>query len=440
MAIINKKDEPVKAKKGLTEEEEYKARRAEIERVQDSTDAALDAEIEAIDAKNDSIRVSKGMKPRKRESTNSELRMAESESMPNALERFFDFANENAEWVYPLLGVGADALTGGVRAGIPKTRTVEGGWTPNAKKNMGKLWRLGNLTSTAADISFLRRAFPDLSLTKGIEAAKQVAWKPFTDNIKNAFFEPTIGKNVSIETPGKPPETPSTRRAKVFNINRSQGIVPQNVSKLFNMPKPKLNLKPGVGALAAFALNDQLNEFRENPDRSFGENVRSGLENTALGFSPSSLIGGAGGIFNAISEASDKLPMQKGELLSKVLKAIGGGLEKAGNWTYEKERDIFDPVGQEYYRRRKESDKGSGVISQTKSDFKKEFRGEKESPLGSAVTGMDLFNVGTKGISTKKGVESFDNMLVELGYNPNELTTKQKVSMMKRGKGLIQKK
>ena len=52
---------------------------------------------------------------------------------------------------------------------------------------------------------------------------------------------------------------------------------------------------------------------------------------------------------------------------------------------------------------------------------------------------MDLFNVGTKGMSTKKGVESFDKMLVDLGYNPNELTTKQKVSMMKRGKGLIQK-
>lgn len=438
MAIINKKDEPVKAKKGLTEEEDYKARQAEIERVQDSLYEITKAKSEAIDAKNDSIRVSKGMKPRKREPTNNGLRMAESGSMPNALERFFDFANENAKWVYPLLGAGADAFTGAVRAAIPKTRTVEGGWTPNAKKNMGKVWRLGNLTSTAADISFLKKAFPDLSLTKGIEAAKQVAWKPFTDNIKNAFSEPTIGKNVSIENPGKTPETPSTRRAKVFNINRSQGIVPQNVSKLMNMRKP--NLRGGFGMLGALALNDQLNEFRENPDRSFGENVIGGLENTALGFSPSSLIGGAGGIFNAMSEVSDKLPMGKGELLSKGLRVIGGGLEKAGEWTYEKERDIFDPVGQEYYRRRKEADKGSGVISQTKSDFKKEFRGEKESPLGSAVTGMDLFNVGTKGMSTKEGVESFDNILVELGYNPNELTTKQKVSMMKRGKGLIQKK
>lgn len=84
---INKNNEPVKAKKGLTEEEDYKARRAEIERVQDSTSAALDAELEAIRAKNDSIRVSKGMKPRKRESTNSELTMAKSESMPNAFQR-----------------------------------------------------------------------------------------------------------------------------------------------------------------------------------------------------------------------------------------------------------------------------------------------------------------------------------------------------------------
>lgn len=234
-------------------------------------------------------------------------------------------------------------------------------------------------------------------------------------------------------------------------------FVPQNVSKLINMPKPKLNLRGGVGMLGAFALNDQLNESRENPDRSFGENVRSGLENTALGvISPSNYIGLAGNIFNAMSEVSDKLPMGKGELLSKGFKAIGDGLGNAGKWTYEKERDIFDPVGQEYYRRRREANEydsynpitkktekkntGYGVISQTKSDFKNDFWGEKESPLGSAVTGMDLFNVGTKGMSTKKGVESFDNMLVELGYNPNELTTKQKVSMMKRGKGLIQKK
>lgn len=256
---------------------------------------------------------------------------------------------------------------------------------------------------------------------------------------------PSKTVNVDIKQPTqlppgkKPLQLPaSTYKPNWVSGTRNLGIVPKNFSKIMNMRKP--NLRGGVGMLGAFALNDQLNEFRENPDRSFGENVRSGLENTALGFSPSSLIGGAGGIFNAMSEVSDKLPMGKGELLSKVFRATGGGLEKAGNWTYEKERDIFDPVGQEYYRRRREADKGSGVISQTKSDFKKEFRGEKESPLGSAVTGMDLFNVGTKGMSTKKGVESFDNMLVELGYNPNELTTKQKVSMMKRGKALIQKK
>lgn len=83
---INKKDEPVKAKKGLTEEE-FRASLAEIDRKHDSIDAVLDAELEAIRAKNDSIRVSKGMKPRKREPTNSELTMAKSESMPNALER-----------------------------------------------------------------------------------------------------------------------------------------------------------------------------------------------------------------------------------------------------------------------------------------------------------------------------------------------------------------
>lgn len=257
---------------------------------------------------------------------------------------------------------------------------------------------------------------------------------------------PSKTVNVDIKQPTQLPpgkkllQLPaSTYKPNWVSGTRNLGIVPQNVSKLMNMRKP--NLRGGVGALAAFALNDQLREFAENPDRSFGENVRSGLENTALGvISPSNYIGGARAIFNAMSEVSDKLPMGKGELLSKGLRAIGGGLEKAGNWTYEKERDIFDPVGQEYYRRRREADKGYGVISQTKSDFKKEFRGEKESPLGSAVTGMDLFNVGTKGMSTKKGVESFDNMLVELGYNPNELTTKQKVSMMKRGKGLIQKK
>lgn len=84
---INKKDEPVKAKKGLTEEEDYKARQAEIRRVQDSLYEITKAESEAIDAEIDSIRVSKGMKPLEREPTNSGLRMAESESMPNALER-----------------------------------------------------------------------------------------------------------------------------------------------------------------------------------------------------------------------------------------------------------------------------------------------------------------------------------------------------------------
>ena len=274
---------------------------------------------------------------------------------------------------------------------------------------------------------------------------------------------PTIGPEVNVEKMGKTPKTPS----KAVNVDIKQppqlpqgkkplqlpestykpnwtsknlGIVPENLSRLINSPKPKLNLKPGVGALGAFALNDQFGEFRENPDRSFVENVSGGLETTVKGFKPSSVLGGASAIFNAMGEASDGLPMRKGELLSEVFKVIGGGLGKASEWVDDKERRIFDRVGYEYDRRREESDKGYGVIGQTRSDFRKEYRGEKESPLGSAVTGMDLFNVGTKGMSTKKGVESFDKMLVDLGYNPNELTTKQKVSMMKRGKGLIQKK
>jgi len=477
MAIINKKDEPVKAKKDTTKkkgltEEEFRDSLAEIDRVQDSLYAKEVARSKRLDAEEDSIRVSKGLKPYNRDKRKpkvTELPLAKEETMPNAFQRFFNFANEHPKLVYPLLGAGADFVTGTVMAGIPKTRTVDGGWTPNFKKNMGKLWRLGNLTSTGADITFLRNAFPDFSLTEGIKAAKQVAWKPFTDNIKNAFFEPkigrevspeqmrntpdtpssggkkggnqsTIGKNVSIENPGNAPETPKTRRAKVFNINRTQGIVPQNVSKLINSPKPKLDLKSGVGALAALALNDQFGEFRENPDRSFVENVSGGLETTVKGFKPSSVLGGASGIFNAMGEVSENLPMGKGELLSKGFKVIGGGLGKASEWVDDKERSVFDSVGHEYDRRREEADKGYGVIGQTRSDFRKEYWGEKEPPLGSAVTGMDLFNVGTKGMSTKKGVESFDKMLVDLGYNPNELTTKQKVSMMKRGKGLIQKK
>jgi len=296
----------------------------------------------------------------------------------------------------------------------------------------------------------VRKAFNKNNITIGPEVSPgEMGTTPKTPSSggKKGVNKLTIGKNVSIENPGNA-QLPQGKKqlrlpASTYKpdwTSKNLRIVLQNVSKLINSPKPKLDLKSGVGALAALALNDQFGEFRENPDRSFVENVSGGIESTAKGFKPSSVIGGLSGIFNAMGEVSENLPMGKGELLSKGFKVIGGGLGKASEWVDDKERSVFDPVGHEYDRRREEADKGYGVIGQTRSDFRKEYWGEKEPPLGSAVTGMDLFNVGTKGMSTKKGVESFDKMLVDLGYNPNELTTKQKVSMMKRGKGLIQKK
>lgn len=89
---INKKDEPVKAKKDTTKkkgltEEEFRTSLAEKGRVQDSISAVLDAELEAIRAKKDSIRVSKGLKPYKKEPKVTELPLAKEETMPNAFQR-----------------------------------------------------------------------------------------------------------------------------------------------------------------------------------------------------------------------------------------------------------------------------------------------------------------------------------------------------------------
>ena len=94
-----------------------------------------------------------------------------------------------------------------------------------------------------------------------------------------------------------------------------------------------------------------------------------------------------------MGEVSDGLPMGKGELLSKEgFKGIGRGLGKASEWVDDKERRIFDQsdmnmIGEGkklmnmiliiLLQRKQKKNTGYGVIGQTRSDFRKEYWGER---------------------------------------------------------------